>query len=96
MLGGDRGTAVRYLGEATALARTTNVGLELINHQQLVHALLDAGERETVAAFYDALALHTDPDASNSFAKAASDIRRGYMPENYQRGLGRAGRLIAN
>lgn len=94
MLEGDRRAAVRHLGEATAFARTTGGGLDLINHQHLVHALLDAGERETVAAFYDALALHSDPGSSNAFTRAAQDIRNGRMPENYQRMRGR--QVIAN
>ncbi len=94
MLDGDRGTAVRHLREAESIARTTPPGLDHINHQYLLHALLDAGERETVAAFYDALALHEDPQ--NGYANAAAvAIRNGYMPENYQRGLSRS-RLIAN
>jgi hypothetical protein len=86
---GDRRTAVRHLGEATAIVSSVGAGHDVINYQHLVHALLDAGERETVAAFYDALALHTDPDSSNRFSKAASAIRNGYMPENYQRMRGR-------
>jgi hypothetical protein len=94
MLDGDRRAAVRHLGEAESIARTTTLGLDGISHQYLLHALLDAGERETVAAFYDALALHEEP--SFGYAKAAEAIRKGHMSENYQRGLSRAGRLIAN
>jgi hypothetical protein len=86
---GDRPGAVRHLAEAESILRTTPPGVGGMNYQYLLHALLDAGERETVAAFYDALALHSDPDASNSFAKAAAAIRDGYMPANYQRGLSR-------
>ena len=92
---GDRRTAVRHLEQATKLAQSTpQVLADRMGSQPLLHALLDSGERETVAAFYDALALHEEPQSG--YAKAADAIRKGYMPENYQRGLSRAGRLIAN
>jgi beta-lactamase regulating signal transducer with metallopeptidase domain len=84
---GDRRGAVRHLAEAESIARSTPQGFIGMNYQYLLHALLDAGERETVASYYDALALHEDPQFG--YAKAAAAIRNGYMPENYQRGLSR-------
>jgi beta-lactamase regulating signal transducer with metallopeptidase domain len=86
---GDRAGAVRHLADAESILRTTPPGTGGMNYQYLLHALLDAGERETVAEFYDALALHSDTEASNSFTNAAAAIRNGYMPANYQRMRGR-------
>jgi beta-lactamase regulating signal transducer with metallopeptidase domain len=87
MHGGDRSGAVRYLAEAESIARSTPPGFSGMNYQYLLHALLDAGEREAVASYYDALAHHEEPQSGH--AKAAAAIRNGYMPENYQRGLSR-------
>lgn len=92
---GDRRTAVRHLELATGIARSTPHGLvDRMGHQPLLHALLDAGERETVAAFYDAIALHDDERLNSAYTKAATAIRSGRMPETYQQMLGRAGRLV--
>lgn len=52
-------------------------------HQHLVHALLDAGERESVAAYFDRLAEMTRVGSDRWRADAVA-IREGRMPESYQ------------
>lgn len=95
MHSGDRRSAVRYLEQATKVAQSTPHALvDRMGHQNLVHALLDAGERETVAAFFDAIALHDDERINSYYAKSAAAIRNGRMPETYQQMLGRSGRLV--
>jgi len=90
----SRATGIDEIWPIVAKVPDPQVMADRMGNQPLLHALLDSGERETVAAFYDALALHEEPQYG--YAKAAAAIRNGYMPENYQRGLSRAGRLIAN
>lgn len=92
---GDRRSAVQHLQEATQIARSIRHGLpEWVGHHGLTNRLLDAGERETVAAFYDALARHDDERLNFDYLKAAAAIRNGLMPDAYQRMLGRSGRLV--
>lgn len=95
MLDGDRRSAVQHLEQATEVARSARHGLpEWVGQYGLTHSLLEAGERETVAAFYDALALHDDERQYFTYTKAAAAIRNGLMPDAYQRMLARAGRPV--
>jgi hypothetical protein len=87
---GNRREAVRRL----ALAASATPGAPSIaNHRlfdystgsKLVYDLLDAGERESVANFYDAVARSlTGPDRTR-YEDAAKAIRAGRMPADYQR-----------
>lgn len=92
---GDRRAAVQHLKLATQVAGSTRHGLpEWVGHHGLTNRLLDEGERETVAAFYDALALQDSEEYSFTYTKAAAAIRNGLMPNAYQRMLARSGRLV--
>jgi hypothetical protein len=55
--------------------------------QNLTHALLDAGERETIAAFYEAAAPTLLYKTKDQYLAAAAAIRAGQMPAAYQREL---------
>lgn len=60
-----------------------------VSAARLTHELLDAGERETVAAFYETAARTLVDQQRLEYETAASAIRAGRMPENYQRYLAR-------
>jgi hypothetical protein len=56
---------------------------------ELTYELLDAGERESVAQYYDAVAKTTGQEQRKIYEPAAAAIRAGRMPANYQRYLAR-------
>lgn len=81
----DRAKAVSHLQAGAALASSevaTNEGVSM--RYRLTNYLLSAGERETVAQFFDKLASFPSP-AQKTFAASAQAIRNGQMPEAYQR-----------
>jgi hypothetical protein len=55
----------------------------------LAHDLLAAGERESVAAFYDAVSKTAEPWQRRVCDEAAAAIRAGRMPREYQLRLAR-------
>jgi hypothetical protein len=95
---GNRAEAVRRLGLAasTAAPLTTTEG-DAIGEQgiadykaiELTYELLTAGERESVAKFYDAIATTRGEELRKIYEPAAAAIRAGRMPEGYQRYLAR-------
>ena len=56
---------------------------------ELTYELLAAGERESVAQYYDVVAKTTGQEQRKIYEPAAAAIRAGRMPENYQRYLAR-------
>jgi hypothetical protein len=87
---GDRKAAVRGLREATMIARSTSLSLEIAHmaRQNVPYSLLDAGEREVVADFYEAIAPRLST-TGETYRKGSEAIRAGRMPENYQRRVAR-------
>lgn len=86
---GDRRTAVRHLRDATKIAETAAqpLSLETSSPLSLVtvpHKLLEAGERDSVADFYEAVAANL-PDPGDTYQAAAAAVRAGRMPATYQR-----------
>lgn len=87
---GDRPGAVEHLSRAADsiaggdLNETVFPGVEY----RLTNDLLNSGEREAVAGFFEKVAQVPGPSQAQ-FAKAASAIRAGKMPENYQRQMTR-------
>jgi hypothetical protein len=87
---GDRGEAVRRLGLAgsTAPRVASIVNSQFFDYStgaKLVFDLLDAGERESVAAFYDAIAKSLEGPDRTRYEDAAKAIRENRMPADYQR-----------
>lgn len=83
---GDRSAAVSYLTAAAAGPASDEIryGTVSMLDYRLTDTLLDSGERETVARFYDQMAVKQMARKSDSLAAAAA-IRAGEMPEGYQR-----------
>ncbi len=87
---GDRREAVRRLGMATSTASgwsdrdDVGVGPAAL---KLAYDLLGAGDRESVASFYDAVAKAFEGEARTRYEQAARAIREGRMPADYQRSL---------
>lgn len=87
---GDRRGAVNHLGAAAEsiaggdLNETVFPGVEY----RLTNDLLNSGERESVATFFEQVSKVPGP-SQERFAKAASAIRAGKMPDNYQRQMTR-------
>lgn len=87
---GNRREAVRRLGLAASAVPT---GSAIANPSifdyswgtKLVYDLLDAGERESVAVFYDAIARSLEGPDRTPYEDAAKAIRAGRMPAGYQR-----------
>jgi beta-lactamase regulating signal transducer with metallopeptidase domain len=83
---GDRAEAVRRLREATRLVQASTASLEGLvpmARQRVSWTLLDAGEREVVAEYFQAL--HARMSADSPYGAAADAIRAGRMPAEYQR-----------
>ena len=82
---GDRREAVRYLQAAAAsLSSDDLIGSHpSMVQQRLTNNLLKAGERESVADFYDQVSKHVGL-SEKSFTDAALAIREGRMPQSYQ------------
>jgi hypothetical protein len=83
---GNRREAVRRLGLAASTpaawpTERTGIGVAA---EKLANDLLDAGERESVAAFYDAIAPQFANDLKATYEQAAAAIRAGRMPASYQ------------
>ena len=55
--------------------------------RRLTYELLDAGERETISAFYEAAAKTLVNEQRTLYEAAAKAIRDGKMPADYQRYL---------
>jgi tetratricopeptide (TPR) repeat protein len=94
---GKRAEAVEHLQQA-ALASRSAEGIEDGPHTEslestaalrLTHELLDAGERESVAAYYTAVAPTLNARLRAEYGAAAEAIRGGRMPAAYQRYLAR-------
>jgi len=89
---GNRREAVRRLGLALSAA-STGFGADRLAlgsaAEKLTYDLLDAGERESVAAFYDAVAKPFASEWRTTYENAAAAIRAGKMPASYQRSLAR-------
>ena len=86
---GDGRTAVKYLLEASTAPRSDELayrssptGLE----SRLVNGLLKYGDRDAVATFFDRTAQIRDVEKDKRLAAAAA-IRKGIMPESFQRSL---------
>ena len=79
---GDRAAAVAHL-KASTDGVDANVVVEDFLWSRLTNYLLAAGERETVAQFFDTLS-RGSTDAQR-FANSAKAIRAGQMPDSYQR-----------
>ncbi len=91
---GDRRRAVAHLRAAAASPGSDEITwMPAVAHLHLVHALLDAGERESVAAYFDRLAelTHVGSDRWRADARA---IREGRMPESYQSAKRTAGSVL--
>jgi beta-lactamase regulating signal transducer with metallopeptidase domain len=82
---GDRRLAVEHMREATAALRAGDVldSWDQMGQYRLCNYLLTAGERESVAEFYEKSAAFARPNGP-SLVKAAKAIRAGLMPEGYQ------------
>jgi hypothetical protein len=80
---GDRARAVEHLRAAGDVPGSEELALMSTGLPTLVHALLDAGERESVAEFLDRLAELNRVDADRWRADASA-IREGRMPTTYQ------------
>ena len=79
---GDRAAAVSHL-KASTQGVDVNVVAENDLWSRLTNYLLAAGERETVAQFFDTLSRASN--GAQRFADAAKATRAGLMPESYQR-----------
>lgn len=89
---GDRREAVRGLAMATIAAATAPAFADSVSGisfgaTRLAHDLLTAGERESVAVYYDAASKTVEPWQRRVFEDAAAAIRAGRMPREYQRYL---------
>jgi beta-lactamase regulating signal transducer with metallopeptidase domain len=85
---GNRQEAVRRLGVAVSTASAGAVLEDLglgVAASKLAYDLLDAGERESVASFYEAVAPKFRPQWKTRYEEAATAIRQGRMPVDYQR-----------
>jgi len=83
---GNRREAVRRLSLASSTVAawpTERIGIG-IAAEKLANDLLDAGERESVAGFYDAIAPQFANELKTTYAEAAAAIRGGKMPASYQ------------
>ena len=81
----ERAKAVFHLNSGATLASSetaTDEGVSM--RSRLTNYLLSAGERETVAQFFEKLASFPSP-SQKAFAAAPQAIRNGQMPEAYQR-----------
>jgi hypothetical protein len=82
---GDRRTALAHLRAAAASPGSDELTwMPTIGHLGLVHPLLDAGEYEAVASYFDRLAELNRVGAARWRGEARA-IREGRMPESYQR-----------
>ena len=83
---GDRREAVRLLGLAASSMRSGASDLiSPMGADKLAYDLLDAGERETVAAYFVAVSKVSASDWKGTYEQAAGAIRAGRMPVMYQR-----------
>jgi beta-lactamase regulating signal transducer with metallopeptidase domain len=82
---GDRQTALAHLRAAAASPGSNALTwMPTGEHLGLVHALLDAGEYEAVASYFDRLA-ELNRVGATRWRDGARAIREGRMPESYQR-----------
>jgi beta-lactamase regulating signal transducer with metallopeptidase domain len=82
---GDRRTALAHLREAAASPGSDELTwMPTVGHLGLVHGLLDAGEYEAVASYFDRLA-ELNRVGATRWRDEARAIREGRMPESYQR-----------
>ena len=86
---GESREAVRRLRMATtetalAAPRAESRSGMSVGGARLSHDLLDAGERETVAAYYEAVSKVAEPWQRSGLEDAAAAIRAGRMPREYQ------------
>ncbi|MCC7042839.1 MAG: M56 family metallopeptidase [Acidobacteria bacterium] len=82
---GDRRTALAHLrGAAASPGSEELMWMPTVGHLGLVHALLDAGEYEVVASYFDRLA-ELNRVGATRWREDARAIREGRMPESYQR-----------
>ena len=81
-----RASAVAHLTAGGALASPDIAAIidEIGMRYRLTNYLLSAGERETVAAFFDKVAAFPSP-SQKRLATDAQAVRNGMMPEAYQR-----------
>jgi beta-lactamase regulating signal transducer with metallopeptidase domain len=85
----DRARAVSHLNSAAALVTPETAIEEGVSmRSRLTNYLLSAGERDSVAQFFEKLASFPSP-SQKTFAAAAQAIRNGQMPEAYQRQMTR-------
>jgi beta-lactamase regulating signal transducer with metallopeptidase domain len=95
---GDTAEAVRRLNQAAKVGAGVppanddrdESSIASFRALELTHELLKAGERESVAAYYDAVAKVVDEDSRKTYETSAKAIRAGKMPEAFQRYLARA------
>lgn len=82
---GDRRTALAHLRAAAAAPGSEELTWMSMSsaHLGLIHALLDAGEYEAVASYFDRLAELNRVGAARWRSEARA-IREGRMPESYQ------------
>jgi len=86
---GDRKEAVRRLQWSVSAAsqapdpKDSVSGLS-VGATKLTHDLLTAGERESVAAYYDAVSTTVEPWQRRGLEEGAAAIRAGRMPREYQ------------
>jgi hypothetical protein len=84
---GDRALAVSHLRASTEGIRAGELTDDVSMWPRLTNYLLESGERETVAAFMDKIALvySGEPAYQKRLVAAATAIRAGMMPDSYQR-----------
>jgi hypothetical protein len=81
----DRASAVSHLNAGAMLVSSDVVTNDYVSmRSRLTNYLLSAGERDSVAQFFEKLASFPS-GGQKTFAAAARDIRNGQMPEAYQR-----------
>jgi hypothetical protein len=81
---GDVKTAVRYLNEAGAISASIEGRWSDSLENRLVHNLLKAGERESVAGYLEKVATLEPELLKEHKLKDAAAIRAGMMPEGFQ------------
>jgi hypothetical protein len=84
---GDHAEALRHLRLASTASqpKTANASAPFTLEDRFIKWLLEDGERETVVAYFEALA-KSDPRARERLTRAADDLRNGIQPIDYFRG----------
>lgn len=86
---GDRRRAVEHLKAAAASPGSRELEYGLVLPSRLPTYLLNAGERESVAAFFDRLA-ELDRQGRDRWLADAKAVRGGFMTAGYQSTFGRS------